>query len=286
MFECKAFRALSIDAINWHIQTRLEIPRPRWGSLDNVAFSKRFIRYGVWSRREGMSRLPLHSSLDAGLIQAGADEFLTVFKQLDVKPPFALSDHIELWLLDKEHRQPLALLASALDRTRRTAQRSVVWLPTLLRDRANPQWEAPDTLTIKRLDRISAFVNGIAGNPSCAQWFERDGLGGGIGFDGIHLPSDLKNRHLPASSFPVLPIRDRWGESCERQLVNEFHAWQAPFLLMLPQLADETRMQLELQAVQRPMAVHACYRLYPKIIHQALINKALVAAELRKATAE
>lgn len=59
--------------------------------------------------------------------------------------------------------------------------------------------------------------------------------------------------------------------------------WQAPLLLMLP-LPAERRRDLEHHAQQRPLAVQQYHRLYPEICDQAMLNKILVEAVLRKAS--
>ncbi len=283
IIETSGARALSVDGINWQIQLRHKLPKPRWGSLDNVVVTRRYLRYGIWSRRESLSRLPLPPTADAKAVQSEAKEFLKILENSSPNTPFPIRDKIELWLLDNKDYQPLALLASALSRSRRSHIRTAEWFASLPHDRDTPLARCSEYLSHDLREAISKLVNGMAGSPARAQWFERDEAGSGIGFDGVRLDTSLINRHLPCSAFPILPLREDWVKLKEQQIVAAYHAWQAPWLLTLPHIADTSRAELERFAARQPLTVRMNYRLYPKIIDPGLINKALVEAEIRRA---
>ena len=284
IIETSSARALSADGLNWQIQLRHNMLKPRRRSLDNVVVTRRYIRYGIWSRREGLSRLPLPPTADVKALQLEAEEFIRLIEQSPSNVPFPIRDKIELWLLDNKSHQPLALLASALSRSRRSHIRTAEWFSCLPHDRGTPATCSSETLSHNQRDAISKLVNGVAGSPAGAQWFERDDdAGPGIGFDGVRINSALINRRLPSSAFPKLPLREAWPKPKDQQTVAAYHAWQAPWLLTLPNIADTSRAEIEKLAVLRPLTVRLNYRLYPKIIDPALINKALVEAEFRKA---
>ena len=212
-----------------------------------------------------------------------AEEFLKLLEKSPPKAPFPIRDKTELWLLDNKNHQPLALLASALSRSRCSQIRTAEWHPSLPHDRDTAVTRCSENLSHAQREALSRLVNGMAGSPARAQWFERDEAGSGNGFGGIRLDPSLINRHLPCSAFPELPLREDWVKSKDQQTVTDYHAWQAPWLLTLPTITDTSRAELERFAVRRPLSVRMNYRLYPKIINPPLINKALVEAEIRMA---
>jgi hypothetical protein len=67
------------------------------------------------------------------------------------------------------------------------------------------------------------------------------------------------------------------------RLIDDLHAWQAAWLLVLPDLDPEIRRRLERCARQQAMVVHGQHRLYPEIIDREAIRATLVEAVLRRA---
>ena len=92
-------------------------------------------------------------------------------------------------------------------------------------------------------------------------------------------------RRLPPDAFPQLLLEEDWEDAKERGLVEDFHDWQAPYLLTLAGLAPSKRGALERAAGRQALLVHALHRLYPEIVNKEVINKALVEATLRHAEA-
>jgi hypothetical protein len=66
-------------------------------------------------------------------------------------------------------------------------------------------------------------------------------------------------------------------------LIDDFHAWQAAWLLVLPGIEPEIRRRLERCARQQAMVVHGQHRLYPEIIDREAIRAVPVEAVLRRA---
>lgn len=64
-------------------------------------------------------------------------------------------------------------------------------------------------------------------------------------------------------------------------MLDEFLAWQAPWLLQLQNLGHDLRAHLEHLAGQRAGEVAKCHRLYPEVIHADRITAARVEAKLR-----
>jgi hypothetical protein len=63
-------------------------------------------------------------------------------------------------------------------------------------------------------------------------------------------------------------------------LIRDYHAWLAPWLLLLQGLAADTRGELERQARMQALEVARQYRLYPEVVNRGEINAALVEAVL------
>ncbi len=278
-------RALSADGIHWQIQIRHDMPKPRWGSLDNVVLTRRYLRYGVWNRRDGLSRLPIPPTVVLNVAQKKASALLDALEAMPSDTHFPLGDLNELWLLDANHRLPLALLASALSRDRRRPIRTAEWIGVSAQDRRIAASGAAESLAQDLRGTVERLIKSASGTQSQAQWFERTPSGAAIGLEGVHLDPTLRDRRLPASVFPELPLRADWPEQSHVQTVRDFHSWQAPALLTLPNISDKTRRRLENFAGRRPLAVYSMYRLYPKIIQKELITKALVEAKIRIANA-
>jgi len=57
------------------------------------------------------------------------------------------------------------------------------------------------------------------------------------------------------------------------RLIDDFHAWQAAWLLVLPGLEPEIRRRLERCGRQQAMVVHGQHRLYPEIIDREAISE-------------
>ncbi len=69
-----------------------------------------------------------------------------------------------------------------------------------------------------------------------------------------------------------------------KHLISAYLRWQAPDLLTLQNLEDDLREEYEHHLSNNTSVVHDLYKLYPKVINQKFINRALVEAELRIST--
>jgi len=88
---------------------------------------------------------------------------------------------------------------------------------------------------------------------------------------------------LAAEDFPPLLLREGWPQPVHRELVRDYLDWCAPFLLMLPGLADRARDQLDHAARVRALYFDALRRLYPKILNPRLLKSIRVEARMRRA---
>jgi hypothetical protein len=131
-------------------------------------------------------------------------------------------------------------------------------------------------------DYLTDYVNSLAGATPGAQWFRRESDGTGIGLAGIGMPPRYVGRRLEADEFPALLLADTGHDERHRRLIQEFHAWQAVWLLTLPALNPQQRERLEPHARRQAAIVEKQYRLYPVTIRQDLITAARVEAVLRR----
>lgn len=244
------------------------------------------IRYGSWSAQAGLKRGPLYPSDEFRTLEdMGAvvyEHLLKVHNTL----PFPFLDVYELWLLDRQAR-PLALLDSALTVGDIDLQQSRVWTPglncrrTFSSSAARDLGVNPETRGASS-DYLGVYINNCAAGTPVLQLFARSPDGAGTGLHGINLDSIHHGRTLPAEAFPETLLDTRHHDAPHRRLIDDFIAWQAPWLLLLPTLGKETRHHYEQLAHCQPVKLVQHYRLYPEIIDTAIIDAARVEVRLRE----
>jgi hypothetical protein len=111
-----------------------------------------------------------------------------------------------------------------------------------------------------------------------AQWFRRSDDGAGLGLHTLKGSEALRGRVLEADAFPPLFIATTGMNAAHTQLVHDYHAWQAPWILLLPHLDHAARSTLETAACQQAEMVEKHCRLYPHVINQAALQAARVEA--------
>jgi hypothetical protein len=241
------------------------------------------IRYGSWSATSGLRRGPRNPSEDFRRMEAVGNVVAEHLLSLHDRVPFAFKDEFELWLLDTA-RRPLALLDSVLTEDDITLD-------------AKPAWRAGfaarerfTSATLRELgdegtaagDYLTGYINTCAGGAPAAQWFRRHPDGSGTGLAGIGLPGGCAGRRLEAGEFPALLLADCGHDAVHRRLIDDFHAWQAVWLLVLPHLERERRRALEHELRRQVLLVDSQFRLYPEIIDADVITAARVEAALRR----
>lgn len=238
------------------------------------------IRYGSWSAAEGLKRGPINLYDDFLAMEAMGALVFEQLRELHTRVPFSYADRYELWLLDSA-AQPLALLASACN-DREMAQ-----------DRTGPRWQAgylarerftstalPAEAAVTAADYLCDYINSRAGPRPQVQWFERQADGAGQGLCLADTPESLADRRLAASAFPRYILAEGGHDEQHRRLIDDYHTWLAPWLLLLPGLSSDTRAELEHKARAQPLEVARQYRLYPAVANQAELNAALVESVL------
>jgi hypothetical protein len=195
--------------------------------------------------------------------------------------PFALQDCHELWLLDDD-RRPLALLHSAVSANDIDLELSTEWRAGFAARERFSSDARPAAPAEAASDYLARYINARAGSTPAAQWFRREPDGRGTGLQGIGLPAGLVGRNVEHAAFPPLFLSVTGHDPDHRRLVEEYLAWQSPWLLLLPDLDGDTRRRFEKHARRQALEVLKQYRLYPEIIDEEGIKAALVEAVLRR----
>ena len=234
------------------------------------------IRYGHWSVEKGLKRGPLFPSNDFKRLEnMGAVVYEHLLKiHRDV--PFTFRDQFELWLLDRND-QPLALLHSVRTDLETDTKPPLDWRAGMAaqeRFHSNAVAHMNEPAGVYLSQYVNSLSNGIA------QWFRRSDDGAGLGLHTQGKDSQLRGRVLEAEAFPPLFIATHAMNAAHVQLVNDYHAWQAPWMLLLPNLETKMRSQLEEQARQQAELVERHFRLYPAVIDRPGLQAARVEAAL------
>jgi hypothetical protein len=245
------------------------------------------IRYGSWTRDQGLKRGPLYPSEDFRRLEAMGATVYEHLLEVHDRIPFPFADRFELWLLDRGGL-PLALLQSVVRPQDMDLRFAPQWRPGIAaRERFTSA--SADALAPRHggatsaADCLARYVGSLAGERPCAQWFRRDPDGSGNALQGTG-PSPLpEGSVLPSEDFPLLMISERGHDEAHRRLIEEFFAWQAPWLLTLGHLGTPTRRRLEQQARSQALLVAAQHRLYPEAADRSVMNAILVEAALRQA---
>lgn len=283
IIEHRGARAVSLDGVHWDIHVRNQaLPEDQKGT-QQIQLSD--IHYGHWSAQHGLKRGPVYSC-DASrqMQQQGARvyEFLLSHYQ---DTPFPFLDNYELWLLD-DHYKPLALIDSTLHETDIKQRPLLDWRAGQL---CCNEFTSKAYAQINCTDKprsagayLTGYINQQCGLPPRAQWFKRGLDGHGIGMHGHHIPQELTARKLDERDFDPFMLSRKGHDKQHSELINEFIAWQSPWLLLLDSLSQSQRMIFEKASHQRALLVDKLHRLYPQIIDPRFINAARVEAALRK----
>ncbi|VAW91087.1 hypothetical protein MNBD_GAMMA22-2620 [hydrothermal vent metagenome] len=275
--------AVTTDGIHWTLYLHDEVLQGMAFDGD-VRIETPDIRFATWSRKEGLCRAPLISTMEYGAIQQSGLELLAIVKQHADKVPFALKDNYELWLLDKYCDKPLALLHSACYENELLEYQPRQWRPGIKCQHSfnSRLLEKQNSNALNHADWLAQQVDQSAGNQNYTQWFLRDEQGNGVGLESSSHVKCLAGRNLTRDEFPILMLNDDWLEEDTSAVVKEFFSWQSPFLLLLQHLTDESRVSLENLASKHVNRLFQMQRLLPKVIDHQVIKSALVEAVIRK----
>jgi len=267
--------AITTDGIEWDIYVANDALLDGLGRAGRRAMISD-IRYGHWSAEKGLKRGPLFPSDDFKRLEhMGAlvyEHLLKVHREV----PFKFRDCFELWLLDSNH-QPLALLHSVRTDSETDTKPPLDWRAGMA---AQEQFRSTAITDLAEPAGVylTRYVNSLSSG--VAQWFRRSDDGAGLGLHTLRGGDSLNGRVLDADAFPPLFIATAYMDAAHAQLVRDYHAWQAPWMLLLPHLDAPTRSALELAACQQAESVEKHCRLYPAMIDRAALQAARVEAAL------
>jgi len=267
--------AVTTDGIEWDIYVANDALLDGLGRAGKRAQISD-IRYGHWSAEKGLKRGPLYPSDDfKRLEEMGAvvyEHLLKVHREV----PFTFRDQFELWLLGLSD-QPLALLHSVRTHSETDTRPPLDWRAGMAAHE-HYQSEAIADLAESAAAYLTRHVNSLASG--VAQWFSRTDDGAGLGLHTLNGGEPLRGRVLEADCFPSLFIATAGMDAAHTRLVHDYHAWQAPWMLLLPHLDRATRNALETCACQQAESVEKHCRLYPEMIDRAALQAARVEAAL------
>ena len=267
--------AVTTDGIEWDIYVANDALLDGLGRAGKRALISD-IRYGHWSAEKGLKRGPLYPSDDfRRLEEMGAvvyEHLLRVHRDV----PFRFRDPFELWLLDRND-QPLALLHSVRADSETDTRPPLDWRAGMAAQEQFRSTAIADTTEPAGV-YLTRYVNSLASG--VAQWFRRSDDGDGLGLHTLKGCDELRGRVLGAEAFPPLFIATAGMDAAHARLVRDYHAWQAPWLLLLPHLKPATRSALEACACQQAELIEKHCRLYPAIIDRPALQAARVEAAL------
>ncbi len=270
--------AVTSDGVHWDIYVSNDALVRDLGDARRIQTSD--IRYGKWSADKGLKRGPINPSEDFRVLEEmGAVVYEHLLKVHD-QVPFVLRDRYELWLLDTDGL-PLAPLHSAVSEHALDTDQPTDWRAGYAAsERFSSTAFQPREPVANPGEYLTRYVNARAGTPATAQWFRREPGGGGLGLQGIGLAQTWVGRTLQASDFPALILSERDQDEVHRRLIDDYHAWLAPCLLMLSGLTTASRSRLERQAREQALEMSRHLKLYPEVIDEAGLKAALVEAVL------
>ena len=267
--------AVTTDGIEWDIYVANDALLEDLGRAGRRAQISD-IRYGHWSAEKGLKRGPLFPSEDFKRLENMGAIVYEHLRQIHRDVPFTFRDQFELWLLDR-HEQPLALLHSVRADSETDTKPPLDWRAGMAaqeRFRSN----AISHMGESTGEYLTQYVNSLASG--VAQWFRRSDDGAGLGLHTMRGGDIMHGRVLEADSFPSLFISTSGMDAPHAQLVHDYHAWQAPWMLLLPPLDIATRSALEACAFQQAELVDKHCRLYPAVIDRQALQAARVEAAL------
>jgi hypothetical protein len=267
--------AVTTDGIEWDIYVANDALLDGLGRAGKRAQISD-IRYGHWSAEKGLKRGPLFPSDDFKRLE---DMGAVVYEQLlraHREVPFVFHDQFELWLLDRND-QPLALLHSVRTDSETDTKPPLDWRAGMAAQ------ERFQSVAIGGLNEsagayLTRYVNSLSSR--VVQWFRRSDDGAGLGLHTLNGGDRLRGRVLDADAFPSLFIATAGMDAAHTRLVHDYHAWQAPWMLLLPHLDPATRSALEACACQQAEMIEKHCRLYPAVIDRPALQAARVEAAL------
>ena len=246
--ESDTYRAITLDGQTWELQYVNRI----------------HVRVATVSSDELKSHDPKVKELDSEAGDPKLTELLDFLSNVEL--PFAANDHFECWLLDSENQAPLAMLFSCSDEAQiRKFPSHPDW--TALPDSVIPIEKTEEELAAQMAPvnyRLERLVADRAGINRKSRWYDR--------------------REKTDTAFPPFLVSDRWENEGHHELYLRYIKRQAPRLLMLQDLIQPHRQELESFCRPYAMEVARFHPLYPEVIDEKFIGALRVEARIRAAT--
>jgi hypothetical protein len=258
-------RASSTNGVTWEIQVLAPAPAA-WGSLNQAIPKVAFYRYGLWSSETGLVSWPLSVKRDNLELSLKCDHLIDCIQKNLPNLPFTLQDNRELWLLDAEQQQPLALLASIRPNEAAPRPEPRYWSACFGQNGTASQERFPES------DALEAQIKQRAGFNINKRWYIRVSDNEGY--------CDDTGNCLPTEAFPQLLLRNDWSNESERNRTTHYLQWIAPALLTLQGLNDDVRRQLEAQLSTQAISIEHHWHLYPRVLDQKKLNACRVQSQL------
>jgi len=275
--------AVTIDGTRWEIYIHNRFHDTDDDPEEFADISAPDIRFGEWTKKEGLKRAPSLDSCHYTQIQHIGKQIMDAIYQFADQIPFQLDDNYEFWLLDSEHDQPLALLDSACREKEIITPDSLTWKAGF---RCRTQFNSTISHLIEEdieshAELLDQLINKRAGEKPAAQWFHRSEDGYGRGLTGTNITKRHLGRELSPRLFPRMFIEQIWEDENHETLFKDFIDWLSPIILLMDFLKDEQRQYFESNAKAQALLVEKMHLLYPRIINRRDINAARVEAALR-----
>jgi hypothetical protein len=262
-------RALTVNGVVWELELLTTAASREWGALNRTSSETMHCRYGLWSEADGVIRYPYQFEFDPRTSRRQAEELTTDIRKAAAHLPFALHDSRELWLLDQQNQQPIALLASMTPRNEPTTPLPKYWKASMSRG-------TPSQQRFPQAGRLEEMVRRRAGFNLERRWIDRQSDGSGIVSDSGEV--------VAAHAFPPFLLTLEWDDAAQRNIADDFVAWTAPALLTLQQLSARSRELLERRLCVQAQSIEHHWRLYPQLLDENLLKAARVQCRLMGAS--
>lgn len=223
------------------------------------------IRYGTWSRKNGLRRARVQGSPLPQDHRDMIEEIIDSLEEHAENIPFPGIDYYEQWLLSEQQQLPLALLNTAIHRHEfNPRQTPYDWRPSqgIFKRYQSATSDITELITTMRQ---------LAGTRKKAIWVRRDHEGQAF---------ELTGERISNLTFPDATVQcEGFGDNYE-QMTHDYINHDAPAILQILTLPGSLRRRLEQVAWQQPRRVAELYRFYPQVIDGDGLKVALVKAKI------
>jgi len=252
--------AETTDGINWVLYVTHE------DIVSHTGMSE--VRYGSWSQHEGIQLSMVRGTETSNLIDTVGEKLAAAVEEYADTIPFPLNDRYECWLLT-DNGKLLALLDTVDNENKKQSFDKTTW---------HPGTKAFEEFHSDHGDatRLKQLINERAGDDSRTLWVKRKKTDFGYSGDAIKDNDEI----IPSADIPQRLLLESWDNAEDAQLVADYLAWQAPWLLQLNNYDDDIRQMIETQAWQRPVLCAKQYHLFAKVLDEKQLKVIRVQARL------